>query len=53
MFITKIEFSQQGIIDLDHRTMRSAIFQAEAKKLGCEGQENHNGLVLVSGECKQ
>ena len=37
-FITNIKFSQQGIKDIDHTTKRAAIFKAEAKKMGCEGQ---------------
>lgn len=52
-FITNIKFSQQGIKDIDHSTMRAAMFKTEAKKLGAKVKEiywtlgEHDGLLIL------
>jgi uncharacterized protein with GYD domain len=52
-FITSIKFTQQGIKDIAHSTKRSAIFKAEAKKLGAKVKDiywtlgDHDGVLIL------
>jgi uncharacterized protein with GYD domain len=52
-FITTINFTQQGVKDIDHSIKRAANFKAEAKKLGVKVKEvywsigHFDGLLIL------